>query len=187
MADDIDQFEPKMGRMRWRGGRRRVPKLRSQILARANRAAPVPLMPGRTSGGVARAASGRFNERGRGAKLAAAFSRGSGWSFDRGLGMRTRPRRVTVKVRVVKLAGKGPAVIAHLRYLQRDGVARDGEPGREYSTFSDDADGKAFLERGSGDRHQFRLIVSAEDGREFEDLRPFRPLQRPLLDCGDAA
>lgn len=99
--------------------------------------------------------------------------RGSGWSFDRGLGMRVRPRRVTVKARVVKLAGKGPAAVAHLRYLQRDGVARDGERGQVYSTFSDEADGKAFLERGSGDRHQFRLIVSAEDGREFEDLRPF--------------
>jgi len=30
-----------------------------------------------------------------------------------------------------------------------------------------------FLERGSGDRHQFRFIVSAEDGAEYDDLKPF--------------
>src|SRR3546814_3231925 len=48
--------------------------------------------------------------------------RGSGWSFDRGSGMRVRPRRVTVKARVVKLAGKAGAVGTHLRYLERDGV-----------------------------------------------------------------
>jgi type IV secretory pathway VirD2 relaxase len=36
----------------------------------------------------------------------------------------------------------------------------------------DAVDGKSFLERGSGDRHQFRFIVSAEDGAEYEDLRP---------------
>jgi len=173
MADDTDLFEPRLGRIRSRGGKPRAPKLRSQILARATRAGTVSLGANSAANGFARQPSGRFNARGRGAKLAAAFSRGSGWSFDRGLGMRVRPRRVTVKARVVKLAGKGPAVVAHLRYLQRDGVARDGEEGRVYSTFSDDVDGKAFLERGSGDRHQFRFIVSAEDGREFTDLKPF--------------
>jgi type IV secretory pathway VirD2 relaxase len=28
------------------------------------------------------------------------------------------------------------------------------------------------LERGAGDRHQFRFIISAEDGAEYDDLRP---------------
>jgi type IV secretory pathway VirD2 relaxase len=89
--------------------------------------------------------------------------------------MRVRARRVMVKARVVKLAGvkAAGAAQAHLRYLQRDGVTRDGEHGRFYSTFSDDADGKAFLERGSGDRHQFRFIVSPEDGASFDTLRSF--------------
>jgi type IV secretory pathway VirD2 relaxase len=36
----------------------------------------------------------------------------------------------------------------------------------------DAADGKTFLERGAGDRHQFRFIISAEDGAEYDDLRP---------------
>ena len=60
-----------------------------------------------------------------------------------------------------------------MHYLQRDGVTREGEQGRFYSTFSDDADGRAFLERGAGDRHQFRFIVSPEDGASFDTLRSF--------------
>ena len=56
------------------------------------------------------------------------------------------------------------AARAHLRYLQRDGVTREGQPGELYDAASDEADGKAFLERSAGDRHQFRFIVSAEDG-----------------------
>ena len=82
---------------------------------------------------------------------------------------------MTVKARVVKLRGSKDmsAAAAHLRYVQRDGVTREGEPGRLYSTFSDDADGKAFLERGEGDRHQFRFIVSPEDGAALENLRGF--------------
>jgi type IV secretory pathway VirD2 relaxase len=100
-------------------------------------------------------------------------SKSSGWSFDRGSGLRVRPRRVTVKARVVKLAGKVQGVAAHVRYLERDGTARDGEPGRFYSTFADAADASAFLKRGAGDRHQFRLIVSPEDGPAFADLKGF--------------
>jgi type IV secretory pathway VirD2 relaxase len=86
--------------------------------------------------------------------------------------MRVRARRVMVKARVVKLAGTKAvgAAAAHLRYLQRDGVTREGEHGRFYSTFSDDVDGKAFLERGASDRHQFRFIVSPEDGASFDTL-----------------
>lgn len=80
-----------------------------------------------------------------------------------------------VKARVVKLSGlkAAGAAQAHLRYLQRDGVSREGEHGRFYSTFSDDADGKAFLERGAADRHQFRFIVSSEDGVSFDTLKSF--------------
>lgn len=34
------------------------------------------------------------------------------------------------------------------------------------------ADGRAFLERGQNDRHQFRFIVAAEDGDQYPDLKP---------------
>jgi type IV secretory pathway VirD2 relaxase len=119
--------------------------------------------------------SGRFNARGRGRKLSRVVAGSSGWSVDRISGMRVRARRVMVKARVVKLSGAkaAGAAAAHLRYLQRDGVTREGEHGRFYSTFSDDVDGKAFLERGQHDRHQFRFIVSPEDGASFDTLRSF--------------
>ena len=107
---------------------------------------------------------------------------GGGWSRD-GNGARFRSRRVVVKARVVKLnpqrssrglklRGAGSkAALAHLRYLQRDGATLDGERGRLYSAFQDEADGAKFLDRGEDDRHQFRLIVAPEDSPELGDLR----------------
>ncbi|RUW95145.1 DUF3363 domain-containing protein, partial [Mesorhizobium sp. M8A.F.Ca.ET.059.01.1.1] len=84
-----------------------------------------------------------------------------------------RQRRVIVKARIVKLAGKGAAgARAHLRYIQRDGVTREGTPGELYGADSDRVDGKAFVNRADGDRHQFRFIVAAEDGIEYDDLKP---------------
>jgi type IV secretory pathway VirD2 relaxase len=68
---------------------------------------------------------------------------------------------------------------AHLRYLQRDGVTRDGEPGRVYSAILNRADGEAFAGRGREDRHQFRFIVAPEDGAELGSLRS---LTRSLMD-----
>lgn len=177
MSQDDDRFEPRPGRSprdraaspRGRG----VSGLRGKVLEQVARRGGNPRGAGAKPGGAAGPRSGRFNARGRGAKIAASFPRGSGWSFDRGSGLRVRPRRVMVKARVVKLAGKAQAAATHVRYLERDGTARDGEPGRFYATFADEADARAFLERGSEDRHQFRLIVSPEDGRAFEDLKSF--------------
>lgn len=84
-----------------------------------------------------------------------------------------RSRRAVVKARIVRLASKGAgAAVAHLRYLQRDGTTREGERGTMYSAELDAADGKAFLERSTGDRHQFRFIVAPEDGAEYQDLKP---------------
>ncbi|GBQ65122.1 hypothetical protein AA103196_1056 [Ameyamaea chiangmaiensis NBRC 103196] len=80
---------------------------------------------------------------------------------------------MTVKARVVRQAGKGGGAAAHLRYIQRDGTSRDGERGVLYGAETDRADAKAFLERGVGDRHQFRFIVSPEDADRLEDLTDF--------------
>jgi type IV secretory pathway VirD2 relaxase len=86
---------------------------------------------------------------------------------------RRNMRRVIVKTRLVRLSGRAMgAARAHLRYIQRDGVQRDGSPGQLYSAVDGEADGKAFIEHCHGDRHQFRIIVSAEDGREYDDFRP---------------
>jgi type IV secretory pathway VirD2 relaxase len=92
---------------------------------------------------------------------------------SRGLEAALRNRRVIIKSRIVKLAGKGLAAArAHIRYVERDGTTRDGERGHLYGADTERADGKAFLERAGGDRHQFRFIVSPEDGCDYEDLKP---------------
>ncbi|HHL0036973.1 TPA: DUF3363 domain-containing protein [Enterobacter mori] len=83
-------------------------------------------------------------------------------------------RRVTIKTRLVNLAKAGPRSTAtHLRYIEREGVGRDGEPGNAYDSATDDADLAAFEEHGREDRHQFRLIVSPEDAEQLDDLRTY--------------
>jgi type IV secretory pathway VirD2 relaxase len=62
-------------------------------------------------------------------------------------------------------------VEAHLRYLEREGGTRGSARGKAYSAVENEADGKAFVERGRGDRHQFRFIVAPEDAAELADLR----------------
>jgi len=172
MADEENRFEPRLGQMRVGRSSARVRRtLQSLLIGRIARGGGDWRL---LSSGRARP-SGRFNSRGRGGKLSFVGRSSSGWSVDRISGIRVRVRRVMVKARVVKLAGMkaASAAQAHLRYLQRDGVTREGEQGRFYSTFGDDVDGKAFLERGAGDRHQFRFIVSPEDGASFDTLRSF--------------
>ena len=83
-------------------------------------------------------------------------------------------RRVTIKVRLVNLAKTGTRSPAtHLRYIEREGVGREGEPGKAYGPTTDDADLAAFEERGREDRHQFRFIVSPEDAEQLDDLRTY--------------
>ena len=83
-----------------------------------------------------------------------------------------RQRRVVIKTRLIKLAGRGLAgARVHLRYLQRDGVTLGGSPGELYAAGQDRTDGRGFLERCDGDRHQFRFIVSPEDAVEYADLK----------------
>ena len=88
--------------------------------------------------------------------------------------MRGGGRKAVVKVHIAKLkAGNLSAARAHMRYIQRDGVTLQGEPGQLYGKDVDEADGSAFVERCEGDRHQFRIIVSADDGAELADIKPF--------------
>lgn len=151
---DEDDFTPRLGKMRSRGKELRYLSL---VVKAARRAAK------------GRAKRGHFDGSriGRGAGVARVLG-----SHDRHGNFRSR--RVIVKLRPVTLAGKGlGGARAHLTYIQRDGMTRDGEPGQLYSADLEVADGKAFLKRGSGDRHQFRFIVSVEDGDQYPDLKPF--------------
>ena len=186
MARNEDDFRIRPGKVRDRGGQiagRRIGAARGrptsfvgEVHRAIRRAGGNPNRdPGTGKGG------GRFNARGRGAATALSLKDRSAWSRD-GSGARTRARRVAVKARVVKLnpqrgAARGrqfvsaKAVDAHLRYLERDGVTKDGAKGQVYSAERDVEDGRAFLERGRGDRHQFRFIVSAENGVDLADPR----------------
>ena len=111
---------------------------------------------------------GRCSRIGRGQAVADRLKR---MAAERGPG--ERMRRVVVKARIVRLHVGSRAADAHVRYLQRDGTTQDGERGRLYAGETDTADGKAFTERGRGDRHQFRFIVAPEDGDRLSDLRAF--------------
>ena len=83
-------------------------------------------------------------------------------------------RRVIVKARYTRIvAGDLGAARAHLKYIVRDGVTREGAPGRLYDANGDDADGSAFLDRSEKDPHQFRFVVSADEGARLADLKPF--------------
>ncbi|MBL0924486.1 MAG: relaxase/mobilization nuclease and DUF3363 domain-containing protein [Sphingomonadaceae bacterium] len=186
MADDSDRFRIRPGRVGNRGGRSGVRAVR---MPRPIRAKPKSFIGEvhaavRRNGGnpyaLRRSRSGRCNARGRGREVAASLKGRNGWRVEGG--GRTRSRRVAVKARIVKLNPQrggyrgrqyvsAKAVAAHLKYLERDGVTRDGEKGQVYDAEHDVADGGAFLERGREDRHQFRFIVSAEEGVELSDPR----------------
>ncbi|CAH0210455.1 hypothetical protein SRABI70_01974 [Pseudomonas sp. Bi70] len=83
-------------------------------------------------------------------------------------------RRAAVKARLVNLRHAGKrSTASHLRYIQRDGVSREGDPGKAYGPLTDQTDLAAFEERGRDDRHQFRFIVSPEDAEQLDDLRTY--------------
>ncbi|MDX8437665.1 relaxase/mobilization nuclease RlxS [Mesorhizobium abyssinicae] len=150
-----DEFRPKLGKIGSRGSKAGK-RFAGQVQAAINRAGGRSPLGGRFTG----------SRIGRGGAATALLK-----SRDRYAAF--RQRRVVVKARVVKLAGKGSdGARAHLRYLQRDGVTREGEPGELYGADKDYVDGKDFLDRADGDRHQFRFIVAAEDGIEYDDLKP---------------
>ncbi len=151
-----DEFTPRPGRVRSRGD-----AAAKRYLARVQ-AGLAKL--GRT--GLKRGKGFSGTRIGRGAGVGHVSTR---HSFDR-----FRSRRVIVKVHIARARGIGgaSALRAHVGYIQRDGVDRDGTPGQLYDRASDEADSKAFVERASGDRHQFRVIVSAEDAEALGDLKP---------------
>ncbi|HVA14045.1 MAG TPA: relaxase/mobilization nuclease RlxS [Stellaceae bacterium] len=152
-----DEFDPKLGKIRARGGRIRSRYLRDMARTVGRAGGPRRSSPGKFGG----------SRSGRGAGVGRVLA-----SRDRYAAF--RQRRVVVKTRLTKLAGRGlKAARAHLRYLQRDGVTREGMPGDLYDANKYRADGAAFLERSDGDRHQFRFIVAPEDGVEYQDLRDF--------------
>ena len=174
MREDDYHFRPKPGRVRSNGGKSgqaksflsKVRKVTRQQQAASGRSRSAKGGgPGYAATGSRVVASGRGVQRGRGAAFVRARNLSNGWSHRQ-----PGSRRVVVKSRSVRGAGKSGKAAAHLRYIQRDGTSRDGERGRLYSAADDRADGDAFLHRGKDDRHQFRFIVSPEDATDLADL-----------------
>ncbi|WP_066725655.1 relaxase/mobilization nuclease RlxS [Sphingomonas pituitosa] len=152
-----DDFTPRLGRPRGKDGK--------SVVRYGGRIAAAARLAGTKTGVRSRRFDG--SRIGRGASIGRLLS-----SRDRLGGFRAR--RAVVKASLIRLAGKGgQAARAHMRYIQRDGVTREGLPGELYGPETDRADGKEFLQRTAGDRHQFRFIVSAEDGAEYPDLKPY--------------
>jgi len=93
-------------------------------------------------------------------------------------------RRVMVKALPVRhrIGGRRMSPLsAHVAYLKREGVTRDGSPTRMFDAESDRADDRGFTERCNDDRHHFRIIVSPEDAAELTDLREYtRDLVRQM-------
>lgn len=154
-----DPFEPKLGKMRAQAPKP-LKSFRSKVLHATMRSGGMKKLG---NGGGKGGASA--SKRGRGAGVARVLSGSPG--------SRLRSRRVVVKARYVKLAGKGlKGAAAHLKYIQRDGVTREGEKGELYGPTADRMDAGEFLERSAGDRNQFRFIVAPEDAAQYDDLRP---------------
>ena len=172
MSDDEEfRFRPRPGRVRADApkiGKAKSFLTQAKKIARQHSNSPSrsssPSSP-RSRSKAARASTGPGLKRGRGAAFVRSRTLSGGWRHS-APGM----RRVVVKTRYVQNAGRNGKSAAHLRYIQRDGTSRDGERGQLYSTTEDRADGDAFVERGADDRHQFRFIVSPEDGADLTDL-----------------
>ena len=154
MSGDTD-FTPRLGRIRDRGARGGK-SFRQQVKQAAARLSK----PAGKSG-----FTGRNIGRGNGATPQAMQSL-------RQI-TRARMRRVIVKVHIARARG-GSGVRAfseHVRYIQRDGVERDGSGGELYGREGQEVNGRDFAERSGDDRHQFRLTVSAEDASQLGDLK----------------
>ncbi|WP_292532922.1 VirD2 family relaxase/mobilization nuclease [Methylocystis sp.] len=117
--------------------------------------------------------AGGLHRSGARGKSRVGFGRGRAASLGALRGLSAKSRHVVVKARVVRHSPKSAPLAAHLSYLRRDGVTRDGAPGKMFDAGGDEADARAFAERCQGDRHHFRFIVSPDDAAEISDLRAF--------------
>ena len=129
------------------------------------------------SGGGKRAGWGGSRSRGQ-----SSFGRGR-TSFARsrlfGSGRRVLVKALPVRHRVG--GRRMEPLSAHIAYLKREGVTREGSPARMFDADGDRADDRGFAERCKDDRHHFRIIVSPEDAADLSDLREYtRDLVRQM-------
>ena len=99
------------------------------------------------------------------------FGRGQRASIQANRLLTGRSRIAVIKTRVVRQTARSAPLGAHLNYLRRDGVTRDGEKARMFGPERDDMDVGAFAEKCQDDRHHFRFIVSPEDAVDMANLK----------------
>lgn len=150
-----DDFHVRPGRIRSSRAQRAKPFI-AQALAAAQKA----------GGHIAR--DGAIGRR-RGSR----FSRGRVAAVCANRLLTSRSRGAVVKSRFVRHATQRGKLAAHLSYLRREGVTRDGEKARLFGPETENADPKTFAERCEDDRHHFRFIVSPDDAVEMADLKTF--------------
>ena len=148
-----DDLRIRPGRIR-KGHSQRAKPFIAQALAAAERA-----------GGMARRSSASTAK--------GAFGRGRAASLSATRYLADRSRTAVIKARVMRHGLKRAPLSAHLTYLGRDGVTKDGDPARMFGAESDEVDHRAFAERCEEDRHHFRFIVAPEDASELPDIKAF--------------
>ncbi|MER9947329.1 DUF3363 domain-containing protein [Mesorhizobium sp. M0047] len=150
-----DDFRIRPGRIRSHGGQRARPFI-FQALAAAQRA----------GGHISR--KGQITS-----PRASTFGRGRSASIRANRLINGRSRGVVVKARIIRQFKGSTPLAAHLKYLRRDGVTRDGEKAKMFGPDTGKADHDAFSDRCKEDRHHFRFIVSPDDAAEVGDLKGF--------------
>src|SRR5690242_3407336 len=71
-------------------------------------------------------------------------------------------------------AGAAGRLIAHGKYLERDGAGAEGEKGQFYDREHDEIDAHPRLEEWAhADKRLFRLMLAPESGARIEDLKDF--------------
>ncbi|MGE0022818.1 MAG: DUF3363 domain-containing protein [Hyphomicrobium sp.] len=150
-----DRFAPKLGR------------IRDTRQARAERHAALVFRQAGRQGTRALRQNGHV--------APGALTRGMGTGLRAAAGLiAPGGRRVIVKARYTRIVGGDlGAARAHIKYILRDGVTREGKPGRLYDASGEEVQSAAFLDRSADDPHQFRLVVSADEGAQLADLKQF--------------
>ncbi|MER8713157.1 DUF3363 domain-containing protein [Mesorhizobium sp. M1295] len=150
-----DGFRIRPGRIRSSGAQRARPFI-AQALAAAQKA------------GARISRTGRISPGNR-----STFGRGRSASVRANRLLTGRSRTVIIKTRLVRHHARAAPLAAHLSYLRREGVTRDGEKARLFGPEVVEVDGGAFAGRCSDDRHHFRFIVSPEDAVDMADIKAF--------------
>lgn len=86
------------------------------------------------------------------------------------------PRQRVVAIVFHRGHGSGGVgrLLAHGKYLERDGAGPDGEKGRFYDREHDDVEpGQRLEEWAKADKRHFRLMLAPESGARIEDLKDF--------------